>query len=180
MISSRDMVCFQCRVNSVEWIKKQYQPKVCHEYFAFKSGNYLINYQSVTKVTYSLHKMKLIFHEKFLESYDRDPAAEEGRLDKAAKLLCSKYPFVEPVPASEDDILLEKYLPSWKVDIIMRCWEIILQHYWKGWKKQFEAAHLSYSDRDKHARQYLDHPDSLSCRPGITLDFAADFVLSVN
>ncbi len=51
-------------------------------------------------------KMKLIFHEKFLESYDRDPAAEEGRLDRAAKLLCSKYSLVEPVPASEDDILL--------------------------------------------------------------------------
>ncbi len=62
----------------------------------------------------------------------------------------------------------------------MRCWEIILQHYWKGWRKQFEAAHLSYSDRDKQAQQYLDHPDSLSCRLGITLDFAADFVLSVN
>ncbi len=50
--------------------------------------------------------MKLIFHKKFLESYDRDPAAEEGRLDKAFKLLCSKYPFVEPLPASKDDILL--------------------------------------------------------------------------
>ncbi len=50
--------------------------------------------------------MKLIFHEKFLESYDRDPAAEEGRLDKAFKLLSSKYPFVEPLPASKDDILL--------------------------------------------------------------------------
>jgi acetoin utilization deacetylase AcuC-like enzyme len=50
--------------------------------------------------------MKLIFHEKFLESYDRDPAAEEGRLDKAFKLLSSKYPFVEPLPASKNDILL--------------------------------------------------------------------------
>ena len=50
--------------------------------------------------------MKIIFHNKFLESYDRDPAAEEGRLDKASKLLCSKYLHIKPAPASKDDVTL--------------------------------------------------------------------------
>lgn len=50
--------------------------------------------------------MKVVFHEKFLESYDQDPAAEEGRLDSALKFLGSGYEFIEPEPALMEDILL--------------------------------------------------------------------------
>lgn len=50
--------------------------------------------------------MKVVFHEKFLESYDLDPAAEEGRLDSALKVLGSRYEFIEPAPALKEDILL--------------------------------------------------------------------------
>lgn len=50
--------------------------------------------------------MQIVFHEKFLNSYTSDPAAEEGRLDYAVKLLKDRYPFSEPEPCNEDDILM--------------------------------------------------------------------------
>ncbi len=50
--------------------------------------------------------MKIIFHEHYLESYDSDPAAEEGRLDRAMELLKSRYEFLEPVEAHREDVLL--------------------------------------------------------------------------
>ncbi len=50
--------------------------------------------------------MKVVFHERFREVYDNDPAAAPGRLDGVVKELQPFYEFVEPVPAKEDDILL--------------------------------------------------------------------------
>ncbi len=50
--------------------------------------------------------MKIVFHERFLESYAMDPAAEEGRLDRARQVLQERYEFIEPSQASIEDILL--------------------------------------------------------------------------
>jgi len=50
--------------------------------------------------------MKIVFHERFLESYALDPAAEEGRLDIARELLEAKYGFLEPEEALLEDVLL--------------------------------------------------------------------------
>ena len=50
--------------------------------------------------------MKVIFHEAFLESYTRDPAAGVGRLDPALALAQERYPLLTPSPCAEDDLLL--------------------------------------------------------------------------
>ncbi len=50
--------------------------------------------------------MKVVFHERFLESYTRDPASSPGRLDQAYHELNSRYSFVQARPCSENDILL--------------------------------------------------------------------------
>ncbi len=49
--------------------------------------------------------MKIVFHPKFYEVYTSDPAAEPGRMESIVEEL-KGYEFVEPQPASEDDILL--------------------------------------------------------------------------
>jgi len=51
--------------------------------------------------------MKIVFHEKYLEYYTHDPAAEAGRLEPIIEELRGKagYEFVQPEPASEEDIL---------------------------------------------------------------------------
>ncbi len=50
--------------------------------------------------------MKIVFHKQFLESYATDPAAEEGRLDRARQVLQEEDEFIEPREASLEDILL--------------------------------------------------------------------------
>jgi len=50
--------------------------------------------------------MKVVFHERFREVYDNDPAAAPGRLDGIACELARHYEFVEPSPAATEDILL--------------------------------------------------------------------------
>jgi len=52
--------------------------------------------------------MKIIFHEKFFERYTSDPAAAEGRLEPIIKELKKhpEYEFIEPKPATDEDILL--------------------------------------------------------------------------
>ncbi len=50
--------------------------------------------------------MKVVFHERYLQEYARDPAAAKGRLDGAVDVLQPLYEFVEPELASEEDILL--------------------------------------------------------------------------
>jgi len=50
--------------------------------------------------------MKVVFHERCLESYALDPAAEEGRLDIARELLQAKYGFLKPEEALLEDVLL--------------------------------------------------------------------------
>ncbi len=49
--------------------------------------------------------MKIVFHPKFYEVYTSDPAAEAGRMESIVNEL-KDYEFVEPEPASRDDILL--------------------------------------------------------------------------
>ncbi|UCH88401.1 MAG: histone deacetylase family protein [Thermoplasmata archaeon] len=48
--------------------------------------------------------MKIIFHPRYHEVYSNDPAAAEGRLDSAVEELTGVYPFVEPQPATVQDI----------------------------------------------------------------------------
>ena len=50
--------------------------------------------------------MKVVFHERFKEVYDNDPAAAPGRLDGIVDELTKHYEFVKPFPASPEDILL--------------------------------------------------------------------------
>ena len=50
--------------------------------------------------------MKIVFHERYREVYSADPAATQGRLDRAYEVLKPEYEFVEPDYASEQDIQL--------------------------------------------------------------------------
>lgn len=50
--------------------------------------------------------MKMVFHERYKEVYASDPAAAAGRLDLMVEELAQSFPFVEPRPATEDDVLL--------------------------------------------------------------------------
>jgi len=49
--------------------------------------------------------MKIVFHERYLDEYSRDPAAKRGRLDKAWQDLRPLYELIEPDMAEEADIL---------------------------------------------------------------------------
>ncbi len=50
--------------------------------------------------------MKIVFHERYRDNYTSDPAAAPGRLDPAKQLLQTKYEFLEPQPATDEDVLL--------------------------------------------------------------------------
>lgn len=50
--------------------------------------------------------MKIVYHERYREVYASDPAAAQGRLDKAVSELEPGYEFMEPEMATEEDILL--------------------------------------------------------------------------
>jgi acetoin utilization deacetylase AcuC-like enzyme len=49
--------------------------------------------------------LKIIFHERFKEVYSDDPASSPGRIESILDELDDLYPIVEPLPASESDIL---------------------------------------------------------------------------
>ncbi|HEX7539167.1 MAG TPA: histone deacetylase family protein, partial [Syntrophales bacterium] len=48
--------------------------------------------------------MKVVWSEKFIESYTMDPAAASGRMEAIMDVIRDKVTFVEARPASEDDI----------------------------------------------------------------------------
>ncbi|MCS7163597.1 MAG: histone deacetylase [Thermodesulfovibrio sp.] len=48
--------------------------------------------------------MKIIFHSKFKDVYASDPAAKAGRMEAILKELEGKYDFVEPEPATQQDL----------------------------------------------------------------------------
>ncbi len=50
--------------------------------------------------------MKIVFDQRYLEVYASDPAAAQGRLDKAQELLCAKYECLQPQPAQDTDLEL--------------------------------------------------------------------------
>ena len=50
--------------------------------------------------------MKVVYHEKFREVYSGDPAASPGRIECILEELKNSYEFVEPEPASEEDLKL--------------------------------------------------------------------------
>lgn len=50
--------------------------------------------------------MKVVFHGRFREVYDSDPAAAPGRMDCIVEELAGSFEFVEPTPADESDLLL--------------------------------------------------------------------------
>jgi len=50
--------------------------------------------------------LKVVFHERFKEVYTSDPAAAPGRMEAILSALEGVYEFVEPAPASDEDVLL--------------------------------------------------------------------------
>lgn len=50
--------------------------------------------------------MKVVFHERYREVYDVDPAAAQGRMDCIVNELRDSFEFVEPQPAEVGDLLL--------------------------------------------------------------------------
>jgi acetoin utilization deacetylase AcuC-like enzyme len=48
--------------------------------------------------------MKVIFHQRFYETYTTDPAAAPGRMEAIVRQLEGKYDFIEPEPSSERDL----------------------------------------------------------------------------
>jgi len=50
--------------------------------------------------------MKVVYHPRYVETYSYDPAAAPGRMETIVRELAGKYEFVEPQPASDDDLRL--------------------------------------------------------------------------
>ena len=50
--------------------------------------------------------MKIVYHERYREVYSSDPAARPGRIECILSELRGMYEFVEPQPASEEDLKL--------------------------------------------------------------------------
>ncbi len=50
--------------------------------------------------------MKVVFHDNFVATYTRDPAAAVGRLDYALEEVKKRYPLVTPKPCIDEDVLL--------------------------------------------------------------------------
>lgn len=48
--------------------------------------------------------MKVIFHPRFYEVYTSDPAAARGRMEAISRELKGEFEFIEPEPASEEDL----------------------------------------------------------------------------
>ena len=48
--------------------------------------------------------MKIVYHPRYTEVYDSDPAAEPGRIEAILRELEGKYEFTEPEPATEEDL----------------------------------------------------------------------------
>jgi len=48
--------------------------------------------------------MKIVYHPRYTDIYDIDPAAAPGRIESILKEVIGSYDFIEPYPASEDDI----------------------------------------------------------------------------
>jgi acetoin utilization deacetylase AcuC-like enzyme len=65
--------------------------------------------------------MKIVFHKKYLDVYSNDPAAGEGRLDSSVEELSDVFEFVEPRPATVEDILRvhsPEHIESIKYDMV--------------------------------------------------------------
>jgi len=61
--------------------------------------------------------MKVVFHERYKEVYSADPAARAGRMENIHNELYGEFEFIEPVPASEEDLRLvhaQKHIDSVK------------------------------------------------------------------
>ncbi|MDO9573631.1 MAG: histone deacetylase family protein [Candidatus Contubernalis sp.] len=50
--------------------------------------------------------MKVVFHDKFLATYTRDPAASHGRLDPALEAVKEHHTLITPQPCLDDEVLL--------------------------------------------------------------------------
>ncbi len=50
--------------------------------------------------------MKVVFHDNFVATYTRDPAAAVGRLDHSLEEVRKRYPLVTPEPCIDEDVLL--------------------------------------------------------------------------
>ena len=50
--------------------------------------------------------MRVVYHPRFTEVYDTDPAAAKGRLESVLEALAGQYELLEPQPAEDADVLL--------------------------------------------------------------------------
>jgi acetoin utilization deacetylase AcuC-like enzyme len=50
--------------------------------------------------------MKVIYHPRYCEIYSNDPASAPGRIEAIRDHLEGRFPFLEPEPAAEEDLLL--------------------------------------------------------------------------
>jgi len=50
--------------------------------------------------------LKVVYHEKYRTVYSPDPASASGRMENIYKELQGRFEFVEPEPASEEDLML--------------------------------------------------------------------------
>lgn len=53
---------------------------------------------------FGIREVKIVYHPRYTEVYASDPAACPGRMESILKELEGNYDFIEPEPASEDDI----------------------------------------------------------------------------
>ncbi len=50
--------------------------------------------------------MKIVYHQQFTEVYESDPAAARGRMESACQELTGRFEFIEPAPATIEDLRL--------------------------------------------------------------------------
>ena len=62
--------------------------------------------------------MKILFHNDFHQVYTSDPAAAAGRMQSILNVISEEYTFLEPTPATEEDITAIHTLPH--VDYVKR------------------------------------------------------------
>lgn len=55
--------------------------------------------------------MRVVYHPKFIEVYASDPAAGPGRIESIFEVLNGHYEFVEPHPATDEEVLLAHTRP---------------------------------------------------------------------
>lgn len=94
--------------------------------------------------------MKIVFHPKFYTVYTSDPAAESGRMEAIVEEL-RDFEFVEPEPATKEDILLVHTIEHYE--------------YVKSENKVYELAMLAAGGAIEASKIAFDEPAFAAIRP---------------